>query len=66
MIGWSGKSLIQLLLPSLADGDGTISATELGTVMRSLGQNPTEKQILDMVREVGPTRYDLIYLPCVI
>lgn len=37
----------------LPDGDGTISATELGTVMRSLGQTPSESQVLDMVREVS-------------
>ena len=34
------------------DGDGTISSKELGTVMRSLGQNPTEEQLLDMINEV--------------
>merc|ERR1739841_396750 len=34
------------------DGDGTITAVELGTVMRSLGQNPTESELNDMINEV--------------
>ena len=38
------------------DGDGRITATELGTVMKSLGQNPTEGQLRDMINEVDTDR----------
>ncbi|KAK4535281.1 hypothetical protein CDCA_CDCA04G1306 [Cyanidium caldarium] len=38
------------------DGDGKITVKELGTIMRSLGQTPTERQLQDMVAEVDADR----------
>jgi Ca2+-binding EF-hand superfamily protein len=34
------------------DHDGFVSSKELGMVMRSLGQNPTETEIQDIIHEV--------------
>lgn len=34
------------------DSDGTITTKELGTVMRSLGQDPTDAELQDMINEV--------------
>uniref|UniRef100_A0A2K6LXZ4 EF-hand domain-containing protein n=2 Tax=Rhinopithecus TaxID=542827 RepID=A0A2K6LXZ4_RHIBE len=37
---------------SYKDGNGTITAKELGTIMRALGQNLTESELQDMINEV--------------
>jgi calmodulin len=34
------------------DGDGTIAADELATVMKSLGANPTDSEVREMVERV--------------
>jgi Ca2+-binding EF-hand superfamily protein len=34
------------------DGDGTITTAELGTLMRSLGQNPSEQELKAMLKSV--------------
>ena len=34
------------------DGDGAVTTEELGAVMRSLGQNPTEAELQDTINEV--------------
>ena len=37
---------------SFQDGSGTISSEELLGVMRAMGQNPTEDELLNLVLEV--------------
>ena len=44
------------------DGDGTITVKELGTVMRSLEQNPTEAELQDIINEFDIERRDFLSL----
>ena len=34
------------------NGDGSVSTSELGTIMRSLGQTPTEAELKDIIANV--------------
>ncbi|CAN6881498.1 unnamed protein product [Brassica oleracea] len=45
------------------DGDGCITTKELGTVMGSLGQNPTEAELQDMINEADADGNDTIDFP---
>jgi len=45
------------------NGDGSITSKELGTVMRSLGQNPTEAELQDMINEVDADSSGAIDFP---
>merc|ERR1711881_588397 len=45
------------------DGDGTITTKELGTVMRSLGQIPSEADLQDMINEVDADGNGTIAFP---
>ena len=44
------------------DGDGTITVKELGTVMRSLEQNPTEAELQDIINEFDIERRGFLSL----
>ena len=37
------------------DGNGTISTKDLGTVLRALGQKPTEPEVQEMVQQIDPS-----------
>ena len=42
------------------DESGAISAKELGMVMRSLGQNPTEQEVMNWVNQVDVDGKDMM------
>lgn len=44
-------------------GAGQITTKELGTVMRSLGQNPSESELQDMINEVDADNNGTIDFP---
>jgi Ca2+-binding EF-hand superfamily protein len=43
--------------------EGQITTKELGTVMRSLGQNPSESELQDMINEVDADNNGTIDFP---
>ena len=53
-------------VPATADPGsptGEITTKELGTVMRSLGQNPSESELQDMINEVDSDNNGTIDFP---
>lgn len=40
------------VVPQDKDGDGSITASELGVVMKGMGQNPTDTELQQMINEV--------------
>ena len=47
----------------MEDGDGTVDTQELGTVLRSLGHNPTEEELVQIITEVDDDRSGSIKFP---
>ena len=45
---------------------GQITTRELGTVMRSLGQNPSESELQDMINEVDADNNGTIDFPGIV
>ena len=51
------------LIEPIVSDDGSVTTKELGTVMRSLGQNPTEVELQDMINEVDANHNGVIDFP---
>ena len=45
------------------DGDGRIKTSQLGLLVRSLNQNPTESEIEDMIKEIDPDNTGMLNFP---
>ena len=45
------------------NGDGTVSTNELGTIMRSLGQTPTEAELRDIIANVDKNGKEKLFIP---
>ncbi|CAG7852106.1 Calmodulin-2 Short=CaM 2 [Serendipita indica DSM 11827] len=51
------------MLNRATEGDGTITTRDLGIVMRSLGETPSEAEIQDMLNEIDPDGSGTINFP---
>ncbi|KAF7535048.1 hypothetical protein G7054_g5680 [Neopestalotiopsis clavispora] len=69
---WRGRQYVHGFSPRIAKRDNTeasisftgqITTKELGTVMRSLGQNPSESELQDMINEVDADNNGTIDFP---
>ena len=45
------------------NGDGTITARELGTVMRAMGQNPSRSELRNMISVMDRDRNGVVDFP---
>lgn len=44
------------------DGNGTITGKELGVAMRSLGMNPSEVELSDMINEIDADGKIMVFI----
>ena len=49
---WFGIFYVQMFFELDRDGSGSIDAEELGMMLRSLGQNPTDEEIKELIASV--------------
>ena len=54
----------------LQNGDGFISAKELGVLMRAMGRNPTEDEIMQIMNEIdvdhNGNKNWILYMHCIV
>ena len=48
---------------AIADRNGVISTKQLGHVMKSLGENPTQEEVQDMINEVDKDGVGIVKFP---